>query len=144
MMRARGLAAARPLGVADRAKLTAEIVVAYVQARWALRRRGIRAALVSLRARPDGAAPGARPEAVRVGVRLGRAVQRTLRVLPADSRCLMSSLVLTRLLAARGIDTELVISVMPGEQFGAHAWIEHEGAPLLPPESPGQARLTTL
>ena len=39
------------------------------------------------------------------GRRLGHAVARTLRVLPADSRCLMQSLVLTRLLARRGIAT---------------------------------------
>jgi hypothetical protein len=52
----------------------------------------------------------------------------------AHSRCCLSqSLVLTRLLAARGLESRLVIGVVPGERFAAHAWVEHEGAPLLPP-----------
>ena len=66
------------------------------------------------------------------GVRLGRAVTRTLRLVPADSRCLMRSLVLTGLLARRGIDSSLVIGVRPEGEFGAHAWVEHDGRPLLP------------
>ena len=69
---------------------------------------------------------------------------RTLTALPADSRCLMSSLVLTRLLARRGIDSELVIAVEPGEQFGAHAWVEHDGSPLLSPGVGAFEELVTL
>ena len=64
--------------------------------------------------------------------RLARAVQRTLRLLPADARCLMQSLVLTGLLARRGIDTKLLIGVHPGDEFEAHAWVEYSGRPLLP------------
>ena len=60
------------------------------------------------------------------------AVARTLRLLPTDSRCLMRSLVLSALLARRGIDSSLVIGVRTAEAFGAHAWVEHEGRPLLP------------
>ena len=43
--------------------------------------------------------------------RFARAVQRTLRVVPLDGRCLMQSLVLTAVLARRGIDTKLLIGV---------------------------------
>ena len=44
----------------------------------------------------------------------------------------------------RGIESELVISVRPGESFAAHAWLEHEGAALLPPDAPASERLVTL
>lgn len=60
------------------------------------------------------------------------AVRRTLAVLPTDSRCLIRSLVLTRLLARRGIETKLVIGVKPGETFEAHAWVELAGEAVLP------------
>ena len=70
--------------------------------------------------------------AYRIGRRLGHPVRRTLDPLPWDSRCLMRSLVLLRMLARRGVVCELVIGVRPGETFEAHAWIGHEGHPLLP------------
>ncbi len=69
---------------------------------------------------------------------------RTLSALPADSRCLMSSLVLTRMLARRGIDSNLVIAVEPGERFGAHAWVEYDGAALLHPGDGAFEQLVTL
>jgi hypothetical protein len=141
MMRAQGLSSGAPLRASDRVALALEIVVAYVQARRAIR-RDLREALRILRASSDGVGPEP-ADALAVGRRLGRAVRRTLSMLPVDSRCLMTSLVLTRLLAARGIDSQLVISVSPGEKFGAHAWIEHDGAALLPPEASEEARLTT-
>jgi hypothetical protein len=141
-MRADGLSRAAPLRPGARVKLVLEIVAAYGAASWNLRRRGLRDALAWLRAGPEGA-PDPPANAVAVGRRLGRAVRRTLSALPADSRCLMSSLVLTRLLAKRGIASELVISVQPGEKFGAHAWVEHNGAALLPPDGQDR-RLTTL
>lgn len=65
------------------------------------------------------------------GLRLGRAVSRTLRLLPTDSRCLVRSLVLTGLLARRGLSSTLVIGVRPEPEFAAHAWVEHAGEPLL-------------
>lgn len=71
-------------------------------------------------------------DARRVGIRLARPVRRTLDPLPWDSRCLMSALVLLRMLARRGIVCRLVIGVRPGDVFQAHAWIEHGGSPLLP------------
>jgi hypothetical protein len=51
----------------------------------------------------------------------------------------MRSLVLTALLSRRGIASTLVIGVRPGGEFGAHAWVEHEGAPLLPSGATGSA-----
>lgn len=140
-MRAGGLSSVAPLPLGSRVTLALEIVAAYCLAYWSLRRHGLRDALAALRA--ADAPPASPADAVAVGRRLGRAVRRTLGVLPADSRCLMSSLVLTRLLSKRGIESQLVISVQPGEKFGAHAWLEHRGAALLPPDAP-ELRLTTL
>lgn len=67
-----------------------------------------------------------------VCLRLGRVVGRTLRLLPTDSRCLVQSLVLTRMLARRSIPNVLVIGVRANPTFEAHAWVEHEGRPILP------------
>jgi hypothetical protein len=126
---------------ARRAALSCEIVATYARVRWALRRGGLREALEALRStevrRVDG-------HAVATGRRLGQAVGRTLGVLPADSRCLMQSLVLTRLLARRGIATRLVIAVRPGQRFAAHAWIEHDQVALLPAIAPEFEQLVTL
>jgi Transglutaminase-like superfamily len=124
-----------------RVALAGEIVATYARVRWALRRRDVRAVLGELRS-PSTATRSDDP--VADGRRLGRAVQRTLAVLPTDSRCLMQSLVLTRLLARRGIDTRLVIAVRPGERFAAHAWVEHGEAALLPAGAPAFEELVTL
>jgi hypothetical protein len=135
----------RPLGAAAKARLVVEIVGAYVEARRRLRREGLRPALQRLR-QPDAAHPSVLASARDLAAcrRLARAVVRTLNVLPADSRCLMQSLVLTRLLARRGIDTRLAISVRRGEDFAAHAWVERDGVALLPGESPAFERLVML
>jgi hypothetical protein len=134
-----------PLGAAAKVRLAVEIVGAYVRARRHLRRDGLRAALQTLR-RPGTPRPPVLASAgdLDTSRRLARAVVRTLHVLPADSRCLMQSLVLTRLLARRGIDTQLAISVRPGSDFAAHAWVEHDGVALLPGESPAFERLVML
>jgi hypothetical protein len=121
--------------------LAFEILDAYMRARWALRRAELAEALEHLRGPailpvPDNAA--------RAGVRLGRAVVRTLRPLPTDTRCLMRSLVLSRLLARRGVPATLVIGVSREHGFESHAWVEHDGVPLLPPGGPTFTRLLEL
>jgi hypothetical protein len=130
-----------PLAAGAKLALGVEIAATYARVRWELRRVGLREALARLRAGSGGGPTGA---GVATGRRLGRVVTRTLTLLPSDSRCLMRSLVLTRLLARRGIETRLVIAVRPGERFAAHAWIEHDGAPLLPAEAPSFEQLVTL
>jgi hypothetical protein len=65
------------------------------------------------------------------GARLGRVVSRTLAPLPTDTRCLAQSLVLTRLLARRGVRASVVIAVASEPEFQAHAWVEYENQPLL-------------
>jgi hypothetical protein len=113
--------------------LAAEIAAAYARARWSLSRAGLPATLARLRSpgRTDAArCPAGDPGMA--GRRLAHAVVRMLSAVPADSRCLVRSLVLTRLLARRGIESRLVIAVCPGEPFAAHAWVEQDGVALLP------------
>jgi hypothetical protein len=57
-----------------------------------------------------------------------RAVQRAIRVWPAEVKCLQTALVLAQVLRARGIDTSLRIGVRKdGGELRAHAWIEAGG-----------------
>jgi len=123
-----------------RLRVAVEIVTSYLEVRWRMFRGDVRAVVAALRAgavdRHDAVS------AYRIGRRLGQPVRRTLDPLPWDSRCLMRSLVLLRMLARRGVVCDLVIGVRPGETFEAHAWIEHEGHPLLP--TLGYERLTVL
>jgi hypothetical protein len=133
---------ARPLGALDRASLALEILAAYAVVRWQLARREFPQALAALR--------GTRAHAVHVddprlaGLRLGNAVIRVLGALPADSRCLMRSLVLLRLLRRRGIDGRLLLGVSGRERFAAHAWVEHDRRPLLPTGGDAFQRLAEL
>ena len=92
---------------------------------------------------PEGPLGDDRAEKL-VGLRLGRAVGKTLGVLPADARCLIRSLVLTSLLAQRGIASSVVIGVKSEPEFGAHAWVESGGTPLLPPSEGEYSRLVEI
>jgi hypothetical protein len=122
-----------PLGPLGRLRIVAEVLAAYPAALARLRSndldRMIRAAR-TVRTRPAVLPPALEHQ---LAARLGVAVLRTLRLLPTDSRCLIRCLVLSRLLARRGIPARLVIGVKPGRDFAAHAWIEHDGRPVLPP-----------
>lgn len=115
---------------AERLRLVAEILAAYVQARQALRRAPIASVVVGLRSESSAAQP-ATPRTLGEARRLGRAVTRTLALVPGDTRCLARSLVLTRLLARRGIPGKLVIGARSAPDFLAHAWVEHDGDPVL-------------
>lgn len=134
----------RPLSPRERVRLVAEILTAYARARRALRRAPIASVIDSLRAEqptppsPDGA------EHLDEVRRLGRAVSRTLALLPGDTRCLARSLVLTRLLARRGIPARLVIGARTVPEFLAHAWVEYGGQPVLSPGDGSFGRLVEL
>ena len=120
----------------DKARLAIEIVAAYARVLWMLRRDGLPGTIATLRASPQtgGAAPTA-GDSLEDGRRLGRAVVRTLALLPRGSRCLTRSLVLVSLLARRGVSVDLVIAVQPSADpsLDAHAWVEVDGSPLLAP-----------
>jgi hypothetical protein len=133
----------RSLGLRERARLIGEVVVAYVRARRELGQVPIETAVARLR---GGRSPAGRggPEALEEAARLGRIVVRTLAFLPGDTRCLRRSLVLTQLLARRGIAGRLVIGARTAPDFLAHAWVEHEGIPVLSPEGDSFGRLVEL
>jgi hypothetical protein len=126
----------------EQLRLAGEILAAYASSRKALRSAPIADAVTSLRAEfPDlSAAPNTLSEARR----LGHAVTRTLTFVPGDTRCLARSLVLTRLLAKRGIAAKLVIGARTSPAFLAHAWVEFQGQPVLDPGDGSFARLVEL
>lgn len=121
------------LSTSTRAKLAAEILASYCSARWWLLRLTFPEAVAAARdVRPDGPTGLTDAQLRSAGLRLGNAVQRTLRPLPVDSRCLVTALVLTRMLARRGIDSSFVLGVRSRPKFAAHAWVERGGVALLP------------
>ncbi len=126
---------------AERARLGAEIVVAYLHAQRELRRGPITTVVERLRGTPGPPADTGRLEEA---LRLGRAVSRTLALLPGDTRCLRRSLVLLQLLTRRGISARLVIAAQAAPGFLAHAWIEHDGVPVLVPAGESFGRLVEL
>jgi siroheme synthase len=134
----------RPLSRRRKAALVGEIVAQYARARWLLSHHELPRAVELLR---SGARRGAnRPEThdTAQAALCASAVERVLRLLPADSRCLVRSLVLIALLERRGIEALVVIGVLAEPSFAAHAWVEHRGAPLLRPGAAGRGRLVEL
>jgi hypothetical protein len=122
----------RRLSPVERTRLASEIVVAYVKTRRALRRAPIAAVVARLRLQPSpSASPALVEDRLNEARNLGHAVARTLTILPGDTRCLMQALVLTRLLARRGVPAKLVIGARTAPSFFAHAWVEHAGQPVL-------------
>lgn len=119
--------------------LAGEILWTYVFVRRSLRRSDIQAVVGGLRRPPKRATRGETDPRL-----LGRAVTRTLRLVPTDARCLTQSLVLTELLARRGVSASVVIGVAPGPGFKAHAWVEAGGDVLLPSHEPAFHRLTEI
>jgi Transglutaminase-like superfamily len=122
-----------------RAALVAEVLFTYALVRWHVRRQDLPTAVAALRTRRR------LPRALdRDERRLAAGAERVVAKLPGDSRCLMRSLVVLTMLARRGIDARLVLAARPEPMFGAHAWIERGGEPLLPTRGFADARLTDL
>ncbi|HEY2570412.1 MAG TPA: lasso peptide biosynthesis B2 protein [Solirubrobacteraceae bacterium] len=128
----------------ERVALTLEVTLAYAHARHRLRHSPLESVLSSLRARfvPRAAPPA--DGTLAHARRLGRVVARVLGILPGDTRCLVRSLVLTQLLARRGIATTLVIGARTSPDFLAHAWVEYDGEPVLSPGDGSFGRLAEL
>ena len=127
--------------------LVGEILSVYTVTRWRMPQGDIRQIAASTRNllhnKPQRQPPAGQ-DSWEVAAHLGQAVFRTLRVLPTDSRCLVQSLVLSRMLAARGIPSTLVIGAHSRPDFEAHAWVEHDGRPVLPPRGFQDSRLVEL
>jgi hypothetical protein len=132
------------LSPGEKARLGAEIAGAYVVVRWRLLRGGLPEAVDAAR-RVEPPSPGALDDGASLAAarRLGTAVERTLGAMPFDSRCLIRSLVLVRILARRGIASSLVLGVSAKPGFAAHAWVESDGVALLPTSARFQ-RLTEM
>ena len=113
-----------------RARLLAEIVAAYVPLLRVLRSDDL-AGMVDTARSPRRRIP-APADPHEAAERLGWIVNRVFGAFPTDGRCLIQSLVRTRLLAARSIASTLVIGVSVDGAFAAHAWVEHDGAAVLP------------
>jgi Transglutaminase-like superfamily len=136
------------LSLPARIRLASEILASFLWVRNALRRatvaevaQEICASPVHTSARTVDAQDRASLEQAR---RLGRAVTRTLAFAPGDTRCLIRSLVLCRLLSRRGTAGRLVIGVRPAPEFLGHAWVEVAGHPVLPPGDGSFGRLVEL
>jgi hypothetical protein len=134
-----------PFARREKVSLAFEIVGSYVRQRVRLRRSKLPEALAELR-RPLSAERVDRAELDEqlTGIRLGRAVERTLGALPADARCLVRSLVLVDMLSRRGIEASFVLGVRKEGDFEAHAWVEKGGVALLPPFEGTYDRLVEL
>ena len=124
--------ASTPLGARAKLGLIAEILAAYVPAWRLLRTNDLVAMVTAARAVPSAPVELPASGERELAFRLGGAVMRTLAMLPTDSRCLIRSLVLSRLLARRGISSTLVIGVRRDPAFLAHAWVERDAEPVLP------------
>lgn len=135
----------RPYSPAGRAMIGVEVLLTYARVRWLLWRRDLPTVVSAIGAEhPAGPPQVDGVAAIKLGARLARVTTRCLSSLPTDSRCLGQSLVLMALLARRGIASALVIGVKPGSDFGAHAWVEREGMPLLPSGGDTYSRLLAL
>lgn len=130
-------------GQRERVRLIAEVVAAYIQARRELRRAPIETVVARLRSQPSPErSSGSNP--LQDARDLGWIVTRTLALVPGDTRCLARSLVLTKLLARRGIPAKLVIGARTTPEFFAHAWVEQEGVAVLAPGDATFGRLVEL
>jgi hypothetical protein len=117
----------------QRLALIVEILVSYVQLLRLLRRKDLPTMVGQARqARTELPAPLDDVTLAAAVSRLGRAADRVIGVLPKDGRCLITSLVVVRVLARRSVDATVVIGVRNTDGFEAHAWVEFEGRAVLP------------
>jgi hypothetical protein len=120
-----------PLSLPGKAGLALRIWSLYPRVVVGLRREQLPAFVAKLGATGTGRAP-------RSPAQLSRAVDRSLRLGSRRPRCLVSALVLYRLLREQGDDVELVIGLpaRPADK-DAHAWVELDGADIGPPPGKG-------
>lgn len=134
---ARALGSDRRLTSLEKLRLIVEVCELRLVAWRILRRQpDARAAVVELRRRvAENPSMHAGEHAERVVSRLAWSSRAVLERLPGDHRCLAQSLVLTALLARRGIDSRVVIGVRnePPSGVSAHAWVTIDGRPVSPP-----------
>ncbi len=141
------LTADRRLSLMEKLRLVLEICALRLLVERMLRRRSdARATIEELRHRV------AAPEPIDVDGAVGLLIDRlawssrtVLDGLPGTHPCLARSLVLTALLARRGVASRVVIGVsedLPSGLLSAHAWVTVDGRPVSPPGA--NARLADL
>jgi Transglutaminase-like superfamily len=120
-----------PLSTRAKTGLALRIWTLYPRVLVGLRREQLPAFVARLRA------PAAR-KAAHSPDRLSRAVDRSLRLGSRQPRCLVSALVLYRLLREQGDEPELVIGLpQTAADKDAHAWVELGGVDVGPPPGRG-------
>lgn len=121
-----------PLSAAAKVQLALRIWWWYVRVRTGMRRAPLPAVVASLASQT----PSRRTHSP---ARLSRAVHRSLRVGDRQPTCLVSSLVLFRLLRSQGEPAELVIGLRENAtDQTAHAWVELRGVDVGPPPGRGK------
>jgi transglutaminase superfamily protein len=121
-----------PMGTREKAVLVGRVYLCFASTYLQARRHPLPELMEALLdAKPTGVPP-LDPK------RLGRIVQRLLRLGPWRARCLWTALVLYRLLRGQGDAPQLVIG-LPREpkDKDAHAWVEIDGLDVGPP--PGRS-----
>jgi hypothetical protein len=120
------------LSLPAKTRLALKIVLSFVAVRARIRREPLPSLVARLAERSGPARRHHAPE------RLSRAVDRTLRFSSRQPTCLVSSLVLFRMLREQGYDAELVLG-LPEEarDHEAHAWVEIDGRDVGPPPGRG-------
>jgi hypothetical protein len=120
------------LGRAAKLRLGLRVVSAYLLVRWKIRREPLPALVDRITTMHSQAGPRQHPR------RLSRAVDRILRIGRRQPTCLVSSLVLFKLLREQGDPAEIVIGLpdSPSDK-DAHAWVELDGVDVGPP--PGKS-----
>jgi hypothetical protein len=136
------------LAPGQRVRLASEVVRTYTRVRWVMRvddaERAVHRLRIDARGQDNHLQPdGDKDREVLVGWRLAQATRKVLERLPSDSRCLFRSLTLMYMLERRGISQTLVVAVQP-RPFGAHAWLEVHGRPILPDADRGYERLLEI
>jgi hypothetical protein len=121
------------LPLTEKARLAARIWLRFARVMVGVRREPLPAFVSRL-----GATAGCARRTPHPPATLSRAVYRSLRLGPRRPRCLISALVLYRLLREQGDVAELVIG-LPDEasDHRAHAWVELAGKDVGPP--PGRS-----
>lgn len=134
------------MGPLARLRLSLEVLLTYLRVRWEMRSGDAEQAVGVLRewaGGGDGVSRLARRHQIFLSWRLAQSMGKVLRLLPADSRCLFSSLTLACMLERRGIRQSLLVAVRP-QPFSAHAWIEVGDEAVLPGAEPGYEKLLEL
>jgi hypothetical protein len=126
-------------GPMARFALGVEVAAAAVRCRWELRRRGIAPTVATARrldrstVLPGSVVSGTETkDDVALGRRLAAIIDRVLRHVPGDTRCLVRSVVLLGMLHARGVPADLVMAIRQDRAM-AHAWVEVAGIAISTP-----------